>query len=705
MFCVRELQSREVILFGLHLKLTPASITFNESGTPTSAHFDDVYFSNANGLNESQYVFLDHNQLNVKWLSAQNTSFSILETGFGTGLNFLLTWQKFVQFLAQDETKTALQRLYFISTEKFPIPKQQLAQALSQWPQLSEFSAQLLVQYPLATSGCHRLSFANGKVVLDLWLGDLNDTLPSLHASPEGSIDAWYLDGFAPGKNPDMWQDNLFQQMARLSKQGATFATFTAAGIVKRGLRSHGFVVNKVQGFGTKRDMLAGYFSPVDVSGENDDAKLHSDLPYGKPFHSGPWQRTMAVTPSAPAKIAIIGGGLAGANLAYALSRKGLQAEVYFSDALPTTGASGNHQGGFYPMLTADHSLQSQFYCQAFGFAQRYYNALATQGASFAFDWCGVFFPAFSDVVKKRQANLMANDVWPTDLIHGITAEEATQRCGLDMPYDGLFIPSGGWVNPAELVYALLEKASAMGANLFAQHRLAQLHRSDKGWQCQWQTGTTSYADIVILAPGASVLDFPQLHDIPFRFSRGQVEHLPADQGFTAPNTVICHKGYFTPSSKNQFALGATFDKHSRSTVIRTEDTQQNVNTIAKALANCHWVNTLPAPVSSRAAIRCSLPDHRPVMGAVPDFSAQQVQYRDLYKALPLHRYPLPQNQQNLFVLTGLGSHGLCTSPLLAEALACQITGEPLPLEQALLATVNPNRFLIRHLIREQHKE
>lgn len=697
MFTPVRLHFRENSLSVLILKLTTASLSFNSSGTPTSQQFDDVYFSNDNGLAESKYVFFDHNLLNKRWFSCDSNHFTIAETGFGTGLNFLLTWQLFREFKKNQKPTSSLQRLYFVSTEKFPIPLEQLQKALQQWPELQELSEQLLVQYPILTPGCHRLTFDQGSVILDLWLGDILDTLPSIQTYPNGIIDAWYLDGFAPSKNPDMWQEALFQNMARLSKPNCTFATFTAAGIVKRGLRENGFIVKKTKGFGRKRDMLMGYFAPHEARNKAEEAIPE---PVFQRSLRGPWQRTAG--DRSIKSVAIIGGGLAGANLAVALQSRGFNTSLYCKDSDLAMAASGNHQGGIYPSLNADFSVQSQFYCHAFDYARRYYAALNNQGFGFGHDWCGVFFPAFSDEVARRQNKLLSNDIWPRELIHSLTSEQATQQTGLHMPYSGLFIPEGGWIQPRELVQALWQKAASLGANLWLNHQLTHIQADDDGWLMHWHDTGPVHADCVVYATGSDSLAFPELADIPFTTTRGQVEHLGETANAPKPQTVICHKGYYTPFYKQMQAMGATFDKSSRNHDTSPQDTNKNFETIRSALAQCHWVSELPEPVEQRAAVRLSLPDHKPVMGAVPDFSAQSTQYQELYKARPLEQYPAPQERQNLYVLTGLGSHGLCTSPLLAEALACQLSGEPLPLSNELLDSVSPNRFLIRGLIRRK---
>lgn len=214
-------------------------------GAPRSEIFNDVYFSAEDGLAETRHVFLQANDLPARWEDGRD--FTICETGFGTGLNFLAAWQLF------EETLKPGQKLHFISFEKYPLSKAQIADALKAWrlefPTLLEV---FLQAYPADLRGTQVVDLGNVK--LTIIFGDVNEEMPKL----EAEVDCWFLDGFKPSSNPDMWSEIVFSNMARLSKTGATFATFTAAGFVKRGLQATGFNVEKVRGFGRKREMLRG---------------------------------------------------------------------------------------------------------------------------------------------------------------------------------------------------------------------------------------------------------------------------------------------------------------------------------------------------------------------------------------------------------------------------------------------------------------
>ncbi len=215
-----------------------------EENTLVSTIFNDIYFSQGSGLEESEHVFLSGNKLPDRF--ADNQIFTVIETGFGTGLNFLLTWQKWA------EKQSTNSRLHYISIEKYPLSKDDLVKSLSLWPTLKKYSAQLVENYIPTSNSRMNLSFGN--IQLSLVFVDINDAFEHINEK----ADAWYLDGFSPAKNPDMWNDNLYKNMAKSTNKNGTFATYTSAGHVRRGLQNNGFHVDKIKGFGKKRVMLAG---------------------------------------------------------------------------------------------------------------------------------------------------------------------------------------------------------------------------------------------------------------------------------------------------------------------------------------------------------------------------------------------------------------------------------------------------------------
>jgi len=220
-----------------------------KDGLPYSAEFQDVYFSSDNGLLETEYVFLQGNDLAARWQHAGLTQFTIMETGFGTGLNFLCAAKLWLEFAPEDAV------LHFVSVEKYPLTLNDIAAALALWPQLTALSTPLLHQYNTLINE-QTISLYEQRVQLSVHIGDATEQLAHI-----GNIaDAWFLDGFSPAKNPAMWHAGLFFEMAKHAQVSTTFATFTSAGDVRRRLINAGFKVNKRTGFGKKREMLYGQF-------------------------------------------------------------------------------------------------------------------------------------------------------------------------------------------------------------------------------------------------------------------------------------------------------------------------------------------------------------------------------------------------------------------------------------------------------------
>ncbi len=226
-----------------------AKIQWNNQ-QPYSLDFDDVYYSSDNGLAETDYVFINHNQLIERFLNTQQGAFTIIETGFGTGLNFFCAARHFLAHAPVNAT------CRFISIERYPLKLDDFIKANHNWPMFSELAEQLYPAYQQLQDGLNTFNLCKNLITLEIWIGDVSECLPNIKTT----ADAWFLDGFAPAKNSDMWSTHLFTEIARLSQSSTTFATFTSAGEVRRQLQAVGFAVYKTAGFGKKREMLYGLY-------------------------------------------------------------------------------------------------------------------------------------------------------------------------------------------------------------------------------------------------------------------------------------------------------------------------------------------------------------------------------------------------------------------------------------------------------------
>ena len=685
------------------MKSKHAQVHFNESGTPVADHFDDVYFSNDSGIDETQHVFVAGNDLAERWQQWCNPTFVIAETGFGTGLNFLVAMRAFNEFRAANPDHP-LKRLYFITTEKFPLPQQDMQRALEAFPALKGEAQALASLYPMGLEGCHRLHFDNHSTTLDLWIGDVHELLPQWHSPVNGLIDAWFLDGFAPSKNPDMWTDALFSQMVRLSKTGTTFGTFTAAGIVKRGLAGVGFTIKKRNGFGRKRDMLTGVFNQ-----DNENVQHKLRLP------AGPYYRYVNGSLDKTSKVAVVGSGLAAATACLALVKRGISTTLYFDGDTLASGASGNPQGGFYPQLHSEASIASRIQAHSFLYARQAYDhtiehAKACGLADVAHDFCGVIQLSFNDKVAERQNKLAAADVWPEALIKPVDSKEVSDIANLALPYSGLYIGLGGWLSPPQLVTAMIEEALQSGKlelkpnHTYVSHEAVETTKQRVQIRFNFDSAESEEvitADHLILALGAGAVNASDFDSLSLRPVRGQVEAIPTQMPIEQLNTVLCHKGYMTPVFEGRHALGSTYVKNDLSTDVRSDETEMNLATHEQALANTDIVQALQHDGKARAATRLGSPDHQPVVGALHNFDSLKELYTMLGVGKPLTSAPvLPSSVVS--TLTCLGSRGLTTAPLMAEVLVSSLCKEPLPLSNDLLNAVNTSRFMTREAIRSQ---
>ncbi|MBA7848234.1 bifunctional tRNA (5-methylaminomethyl-2-thiouridine)(34)-methyltransferase MnmD/FAD-dependent 5-carboxymethylaminomethyl-2-thiouridine(34) oxidoreductase MnmC [Klebsiella sp. RHBSTW-00465] len=652
--------------------IQPANLEFNAEGTPVSRDFDDVYFSNDNGLEETRYVFLGGNQLNERFPIHPRPLFIVAESGFGTGLNFLTLWQAFDVF-HRDNPEATLQRLHFISFEKFPLKADDLSLAHQHWPELTPWAKQLQAQWPQPLAGCHRLLLDDGRVTLDLWFGDINELTNELDDSLNQQVDAWFLDGFAPAKNPDMWTPELFSAMARLARPGGTLATFTSAGFVRRGLQEAGFSMQKRKGFGRKREMLVG------------EMKQTLDFASRTPWfaRSGTEQRD----------VAIIGGGIASALLSLALLRRGWQVTLYCADSAPAEGASGNRQGALYPLLSQHDPALARFFPAAFTFARRLYDTLPVQ---FDHDWCGVTQLAWNEKSAQKIAQMLELNL-PPEIAVAVNAQTVAQTCGVDTDCGGITYPAGGWLCPQQLTAELFALASTRGLHVHYDYPVETISADNDGWQLnQWQ-----YHEVAVLANGYQVTDFSQTTHLPMYPVAGQVSHIPTTPGLSQLRQVLCYDGYLTPQNPNnqQHCIGASYHRGQTDTAFSAADQQQNRQRLIDCLPQIKWVQEVDVSANkARSGVRCATRDHLPMAGNVPDYNRTLSEYASLAERqeraieAPIYR--------NLYLLGALGSRGLCSAPLMAEILAAQMSNEPLPMDRETLAALNPNRLWVRKLLK-----
>ncbi|NNL88076.1 MAG: bifunctional tRNA (5-methylaminomethyl-2-thiouridine)(34)-methyltransferase MnmD/FAD-dependent 5-carboxymethylaminomethyl-2-thiouridine(34) oxidoreductase MnmC [Marinicaulis sp.] len=630
--------------------ITPANIIWRDDGTPFAPDYDDIYFAD-NGVEETRHVFLAGNDLPQRIQTTQNLN--VGEIGFGTGLNFLtlcMDWRR--------AEKSQSARLNFVSVEAHPLTREDFLRAHQGRAGFRNIIEEIIDQYPPMHAGVHRL-ILTGNVTLTLIYGDALKSLENY----EASIDAWFLDGFAPAKNPKLWSEDLMREIARLSSPGATIATFTVAGAARRALIAAGFDLEKRKGFGRKREMLVGKIeNPPTI-------KLKAA-----------WFRGFTKPASPGASIAIIGAGIAGASLAHALRARGFALTVFDANG-PVSGASGNPAGLIMPRLDADTSPIARFNVSAYVHVQSLLARLSRENHGL-FHQCGGSLIAKDAEARARYEKILSINPLPDGWI-------------VDQG-DALTFRNAGVVDPPLLVRTLLGDTKVRIA------RVKTLMRDGDQWRLQIENDDSELFEFVIIANSADALRFSQCRTLPLTASAGQIDVF---QNEPSPASIKVCGAYRSPlanATGKGLAIGATYTEIApgATPTPRRSATQQNLDAVAQ-FDDTIVQNLSPEYSTPRASVRCVTPDQTPIVGPVPDWGHFSGAYDGLRHGRIMD-YPPAQYEPGLFVLTGLGSRGLVTATLCAEIIASQIAGAPPPVAADIEDSLNPARFFIRALKRKK---
>lgn len=537
--------------------IVPATVDWSPHG-PRSGEYDDGYFGAHNGLTEAQCVFIEANGLRDRFAQlGHNQVFVIGETGFGTGLNILLAADLF----ARCAPKGA--RLHMVSVDLHPLTRADLERALSQWPQLAQWSAALIKYYPPAAPGHHRLHL-NNSIELTLMWGDA----ATRWAESKAKVDAWFLDGFSPARNPAMWSSQLCQTLADRSKPGTTLGSFTASGEVRRNLHEAGFVIEKVQGFGHKRHRIVGH-------------------------RPGMWVPHTLMS----GRVCIAGAGLAGATTARALAQRGWRVEVMDPEP-PGSGASGNLAGVVYATPSPHLQAQNRFYLTALIRALGWFESLDFPSHPNQGRLDGVLLHLTHP--RRRKNTLAAHETgaWPEALLTRINDHLAR-------------LEGAGYIHPRAWIEHLLDhpKISYQSQSLAPN----ELHLKNKNF------------DAIVIATAGAALSFAGLEQLPMKMIRGQVTEIEATAESSAWHQAHCHAGYLTPALNGRHCVGATYDLHGMHLGVVTADDQANVDQLREHLPD-HWQalgGEALKVLGQRAAFRCTSPDRLPLVGRVPSLGDQ----------------------------------------------------------------------------------
>lgn len=627
-----------------------APIAFDDRGHPVSPIYGDVYRSRAGAFREADAVFVGGCRLRERWAGLE--AFTVVELGFGLGINFLATlaaWR-------HDPARPA--RLHFVSVEAHPVDVGSLRRALDALSIDRDDAQRLCDAWPLRTPGLHRLRFAQRAVTLTLAFGDAPSIVPRLQVA----ADAFYLDGFAPARNPRMWEPGLIKALARLARPGATLATYSAAAGVRDALSAAGFEVRLVPGFAEKRERIDATYQPR-------------------------W-RTFAPPPPRPRwparRAVVVGAGLAGCHVASTLATRGWR--VTLIDRQPDVAAEGSAQPALadHLQVTPDDNPMARL-----SRAALLHRAQSEQGSSLRRE-VGKIQVADSPAESERFAAMVAHLRFPETFVRAVDAEAASALAGVRLVRGGLWLPMCATSDPR----AVCAHAIAGGADsirFVGSTAVASLDRIDGEWRALDDAGRLiAAAPVVVLANAGDAVRLGGLASAALRRLRGQTSTLTAGV-VSGLRTVIGGDAYACPLPGDRVVVGSTYDDGDR-LLPDPEADESNLRRLRRMLS----AGTLPEPLprqaleASAVGFRFTARDRMPLVGALPDESAARAIAQDLLRN---DRLPIPV-REGLYGVFAFGSRGQLWSAIAAELLADLLDGDPMPIERDLLGAIDPGRFL-----------
>ena len=654
--------------------LRQARIDFS-GDVPRSLDHDDVYHPKEGAQAQARHVFLQGNQLPQRWQGRRQ--FCILETGFGLGHNFLATWA------AWQADPHRCDELHYVSLELHPPGAEDLTQAHeiagldpAAPPGHEERSLALVAAWPPLLSGLHALEFkghatstdpGRGQVHLILAFGDARLLLPKI----VGRFDAFYLDGFAPKANPEMWDPCLLRGMARLAAPNATAATWSVAQPVREGLKTAGFAVDRAPGFGAKRDMTIAHFASL----------APCRPPAGRP--QGPW--------TGERRAVVVGAGLAGALAAQVLAQQGWTCTVLDRARAPAQGASGNPAGLFHGVLHREDGMHARLHRLAALTAARYYSPLVRDG---------VVPGDLSGLLAVRSESPPSNGMEAPPLqglsgyAEGMTQAEASRMAQASLCGPALHFPQGGWVDPAAVVRQAL---STSGVRFQGQAQVKALQApvpGDPNWRVLGEAGQVlAQAPLVVLAAGGGLpvlardlapdLPLPALG--PLEVTRGQLTWF---EGAAALRRPVTGHGYAVSLPDGRLLCGASqqqVGQEGHGEELQPEDTAWNLSRL-RTLAGL--MQPEGVALGGRVSWRVQTPDRLPLIGPAPRTDTSPRTRRDQQRLVPRH--------PGLFIMGAFGSRGLIWAPLASRLLCAWLEATPLPMEADLVDALDPCRWWVR---------
>ena len=528
-------------------------------GVLRSEKFNDIYFSSENGLAEARHIFIESTSLAE--LLKSNNHLVIVEIGFGTGLNFLAVLELFDR-LGVDCT------IDYISFEAYPLDKQLAYEAIKPFRELRRYNSLLLKNWPESWACSHHRLFLSDKVHLHLHYGDAYSQMKEL----DFKAHVWFLDGFSPSKNIDVWTKDIFCQMARLSYSNARVASFSVAALVRQGLLNSGFEIKKQKGFGRKREMLTGYFKS-------------NKFPRRNSYQCK--------------NVIIIGAGIAGASIAHGLRATNIPHIVLEGSNSLAAGASGNPAGLLTPQLMAAPHPSMQMSLSCFSYVSR---LAIQQEVVLSKGLISLHYPEKQGVRQIK----MAGQQWPDDLLEVVNASKISKLANLEIEQDGFIQSAGQVINPLKFTKQLLNNSEVKTGVC-----ITSLEKKNEEWEIKSSDGKIYTATDIVLSIGSGLPQFLKKFSLPsleLQVTSGQLSFLPKNTTLSNLSVSLQYGGYITPMINDKQVLGASFDL-SGSMQVTDEGHLHNISllpvSLQKLIPN---IEKLQGRVSQRLASKDRMP-------------------------------------------------------------------------------------------------
>ncbi|MBE6429391.1 MULTISPECIES: bifunctional tRNA (5-methylaminomethyl-2-thiouridine)(34)-methyltransferase MnmD/FAD-dependent 5-carboxymethylaminomethyl-2-thiouridine(34) oxidoreductase MnmC [Campylobacter] len=595
-----------------------------------NSEFDDIYFNTYEPLAECEYAYssaLD---------GVNKSAIVVAEAGFGVGLNFFCTIAKFKSLNKKS--------LHYIAVEKYPFSKDELASIYEQFGLDSSIYKEFLDSYHIVPNSLLRIYLLNHTIILDLYFGDILEFLDEC----EFRADVWYLDGFAPSKNPQMWSEEFLSNLACYSYKDTIIRSFSCARVVRDRLSQNGFEVGKLKGYHKKREMLQAIcIEPK--------SRIKKQIWFDLPIVTN------------PKIILIIGAGIAGLAIATLFKEAGFNVVVAESNEKAAQGASSNLAGICAPLITQPGVALGDMHMSSFLLSRQFYKQF---GGDFV-DFCGCDEYLVNDKMLSKFNHdskffSISNDIYP--------------KANIDLAMQ---------IQPQNLCLAL-----AKNLEIYYGYEYKSLKQLESCYEVNFGNLKTIKADLVIFANGnmAKELFISEFSDAYMQLSSVRGQTTLVDE-FMSLNRPLSARGYITKAINGVQLVGASYARGDDDALPRSSDDDENIALVDEFLSN-----KKPNIIGSNVGFRGYSGDRFPIIGGIHNASEYIKIYNSLLwtKNKPSNKSPV--YYQNLLISAAHGSRGLSTSILGANILFDMVLGRQICVKKSTIDALNPSRFIIRKL-------